>query len=150
MEAVDVETSANAGASFVGRNAPGTSRLVIDEDRRIIVGATFVGPEIAESLHAATIAVAGEVPLERSSTPCRRSRPAARSGCTCSRSTAAERRSPARAQVIRRAFSSSRKSASKPGIWSSSSTLENGPERSRRASTLPVWVTESPSARSSS
>ena len=36
--------SANAGASFVGRNAPGTSRLVIDEDRRMIVGATFVGP----------------------------------------------------------------------------------------------------------
>ena len=28
----------------------------------MIVGATFVGPEIAESLHAATIAVAGEVP----------------------------------------------------------------------------------------
>jgi dihydrolipoamide dehydrogenase len=65
VEAVDVGTSANAGASFVGRNAPGTSRLVIDEERRIIVGATFVGPEIAESLHAATIAVAGEVPLER-------------------------------------------------------------------------------------
>ena len=65
VEAVDVATSANAGASFVGRNAPGTSRLVIDEERRIIVGATFVGPEIAESLHAATIAVAGEVPLER-------------------------------------------------------------------------------------
>ena len=64
-EAVDVETSANAGASFVGRNAPGTSRLVIDEARRVIVGATFVGPEIAESLHAATIAVAAEVPLEQ-------------------------------------------------------------------------------------
>ncbi len=65
VEAVDVETSANAGASFVGRNAPGTSRLVIDEARRVIVGATFVGPEIAESLHAATIAVAAEVPLEQ-------------------------------------------------------------------------------------
>ena len=34
VEAVDVQTSANAGASFVGRNAPGTSRLVIDEERR--------------------------------------------------------------------------------------------------------------------
>ena len=65
VEAVDVQTSANAGASFVGRNAPGTSRLVIDEARRVIVGATFVGPEIAESLHAATIAVAAEVPLEQ-------------------------------------------------------------------------------------
>ncbi len=65
VRAVDVATSANAGASFVGRNAPGTSRLVVDEERRVIVGATFVGPEIAESLHAATIAVAGEVPLEQ-------------------------------------------------------------------------------------
>ena len=31
----------------------------------MIVGATFVGTEIAESLHAATIAVIGEVPLDR-------------------------------------------------------------------------------------
>jgi pyruvate/2-oxoglutarate dehydrogenase complex dihydrolipoamide dehydrogenase (E3) component len=63
--AVDVETSANAGASFVGRNAPGTSRIVVDEARGLIVGATFVGPETADLLHAATVAVVGEVPLER-------------------------------------------------------------------------------------
>jgi pyruvate/2-oxoglutarate dehydrogenase complex dihydrolipoamide dehydrogenase (E3) component len=65
VRAVDVETAANAGASFVGRNAPGTSRIVVDEDRGVVVGATFVGPEIAESLHAATIAVTAAVPLER-------------------------------------------------------------------------------------
>jgi len=65
VRAVDVETAANAGASFHGRNAPGTSRIVVDEDRGVIVGATFVGPEVAESLHAATIAVTGEVSLER-------------------------------------------------------------------------------------
>ncbi len=63
--AVDVDTSANAGASFRGRNAPGTSRLVVDEERQVIVGATFVGPETAELLHAATIAIVAEVPLER-------------------------------------------------------------------------------------
>jgi pyruvate/2-oxoglutarate dehydrogenase complex dihydrolipoamide dehydrogenase (E3) component len=63
--AVDVETAGNAGASFVGRNAPGTSRIVVDEGRGVIVGATFVGPETADMLHAATIAVVGEVPLER-------------------------------------------------------------------------------------
>ena len=63
--AVDVPTSGTAGASFTGRNAPGTSRLVVDEDRRVLVGATFVGPETAEWVHAATIAVVGEVPLER-------------------------------------------------------------------------------------
>jgi pyruvate/2-oxoglutarate dehydrogenase complex dihydrolipoamide dehydrogenase (E3) component len=62
--AVDVETQANAGGSFVGRGADGTCRIVVDEDRRVIVGATFVGPEIGESLHAATIAVIAEVTLD--------------------------------------------------------------------------------------
>jgi dihydrolipoamide dehydrogenase len=62
--AVDVPTGGNAGGSFVGRGAPGTARIVVDEDRRVIVGATFTGPEIAEALHAATIAVIGEVPLD--------------------------------------------------------------------------------------
>jgi dihydrolipoamide dehydrogenase len=62
--AVDAETSKTAGASFVGRDAPGTSRLVVDESRGVVVGATFVGPEVAEWLHAATIAVACETPME--------------------------------------------------------------------------------------
>jgi pyruvate/2-oxoglutarate dehydrogenase complex dihydrolipoamide dehydrogenase (E3) component len=62
--AVDVPTAANAGGAFVGRGAPGTARIVVDEDRRVIVGATFTGPEVAEALHAATIAVIGEVPLD--------------------------------------------------------------------------------------
>jgi dihydrolipoamide dehydrogenase len=65
VRAVDVETSGTAGASFVGRNTPGTSRLVIDQVRGVIAGATFVGFEVGEMLHAATIAVVGEVPLER-------------------------------------------------------------------------------------
>jgi pyruvate/2-oxoglutarate dehydrogenase complex dihydrolipoamide dehydrogenase (E3) component len=62
--AVDVPTEGNAGGSFVGRGSPGTARIVVDEERRIIVGATFTGAEIAESLHAATIAVVGEVSLD--------------------------------------------------------------------------------------
>ncbi|GAC1486472.1 MAG: hypothetical protein NVS1B9_05400 [Solirubrobacteraceae bacterium] len=65
VRAVDVPTAANAGASFIGRNAPGTARIVVDEDRKVIIGATFTGPEIADFIHAATIAVVGEVPLER-------------------------------------------------------------------------------------
>jgi pyruvate/2-oxoglutarate dehydrogenase complex dihydrolipoamide dehydrogenase (E3) component len=64
--AVDVPTQGNAGASFYGRDSsPGTARLVVDDDRGIAVGATFTGPEIAEFLQAATIAVTAEVPLER-------------------------------------------------------------------------------------
>jgi dihydrolipoamide dehydrogenase len=65
VRAVDVDTSDNAGGSFVGRGAVGTSRLVVDEDRGVVVGATITGVEIAEALHAATIAVVGEVPLQR-------------------------------------------------------------------------------------
>jgi len=64
VRAVDVETSGNAGGSFVGRGAVGTSRLVVDEDSRIIVGATITGSEVQEALHAATIAVVGAVPLD--------------------------------------------------------------------------------------
>jgi pyruvate/2-oxoglutarate dehydrogenase complex dihydrolipoamide dehydrogenase (E3) component len=65
VRAVDTSTEGNAGGSFVGHGAPGTARIVVDEDRKVIVGATFTGVDVAESLHAATIAVIGEVPLER-------------------------------------------------------------------------------------
>jgi pyruvate/2-oxoglutarate dehydrogenase complex dihydrolipoamide dehydrogenase (E3) component len=66
VRAVDVPTQGNAGASFYGRdNARGTTRLVVDDDRGVIVGATFTGPEVAEFLHAATVAVVSEVPLDR-------------------------------------------------------------------------------------
>ena len=43
----------------------GRAQIVVDDARGVIVGATFVGPEVAELLHAATIAVVGEVPLDR-------------------------------------------------------------------------------------
>jgi len=62
---VEVGTGANAGGSFYGRNAPGSARILVDEDRGVIVGATFTGTDIGESIHAATIAVIGEVPLTR-------------------------------------------------------------------------------------
>ena len=64
VRAVDAETSGTAGASFYGRNTPGTCRIVVDERRRVIVGSTFCGVDVGEWLHAATIAVVGEVPLE--------------------------------------------------------------------------------------
>jgi pyruvate/2-oxoglutarate dehydrogenase complex dihydrolipoamide dehydrogenase (E3) component len=63
--AVDTPTSGTAGASFHGRDMPGTTRIVVDEERQVLVGATFVGPETADFLHGATIAVVGQVPLDR-------------------------------------------------------------------------------------
>jgi pyruvate/2-oxoglutarate dehydrogenase complex dihydrolipoamide dehydrogenase (E3) component len=64
VRAVDVATDGTAGASFHGRGTGGTSRIVVDEDRGVIVGATFVGADVAEWLHAATIAVVARVPLD--------------------------------------------------------------------------------------
>jgi dihydrolipoamide dehydrogenase len=63
--AVDVATDGTAGASFQGKGTGGTSRLVVDEVRRTIVGATFTGFETADFLHAATVAVIAEIPLDR-------------------------------------------------------------------------------------
>lgn len=54
-----------AGAYTLGNGIKGTSQLVIDESRRVVVGATFTGPGIQELLHSATVAIAGEVPVER-------------------------------------------------------------------------------------
>jgi pyruvate/2-oxoglutarate dehydrogenase complex dihydrolipoamide dehydrogenase (E3) component len=65
VECFDTETSGNAGGSFYGRDAPGTARMLVDRERRILVGCTITGSEVADFLHAATIAIVGEVPLER-------------------------------------------------------------------------------------
>jgi pyruvate/2-oxoglutarate dehydrogenase complex dihydrolipoamide dehydrogenase (E3) component len=62
-EAIDLPTSGTAGASFYGRGAPGTTRFVVDVDREVVVGATFVGPEVADMLQAATIAVVAQIPI---------------------------------------------------------------------------------------
>ncbi len=64
-EAVDVATDGTAGASFYGKGTGGTSRLVVDKSRKVLVGATFTGFETADFLHAATIAIVAEVPLDR-------------------------------------------------------------------------------------
>jgi len=63
VRAVDHPPGAVAGASFVGRGEDSLARIVIDEERDVLVGVTFCGPEVAELLHAATIAVAAAVPL---------------------------------------------------------------------------------------
>jgi dihydrolipoamide dehydrogenase len=63
--AIDVPTDGTAGASFQGKDTGGTSRLVIDESRQTIVGATFTGFETADFLQAATVAIVGEIPLPK-------------------------------------------------------------------------------------
>lgn len=67
-EVVTVGMDQVAGASLAGAGQAarnGAARLVIDPERRVVVGATFVGPSASELLHAATIAVVGQVGLDQ-------------------------------------------------------------------------------------
>jgi dihydrolipoamide dehydrogenase len=64
VRAVEYATGGVAGASTQAREYPGTSKLVVDEDARVLVGATFTGPATQELLHSATIAVATRTPLD--------------------------------------------------------------------------------------
>ena len=65
VRAVQYAIGSVAGASLAADGYEGTASIVVDTDREVILGATFVGPEVAEMLHAATIAVVGQVPLGR-------------------------------------------------------------------------------------
>jgi pyruvate/2-oxoglutarate dehydrogenase complex dihydrolipoamide dehydrogenase (E3) component len=65
VTAVCYGTGDVAGAATLGNGITGTSQLVIDDARRTVVGATFTGPATAELLHSATIAIVGEVSMDR-------------------------------------------------------------------------------------
>jgi pyruvate/2-oxoglutarate dehydrogenase complex dihydrolipoamide dehydrogenase (E3) component len=61
---VDVDI-ATAGSYLHADGYRGKARIVVDEERRVLVGVTFVGQDVADLVHSATIAVAGEVPMDR-------------------------------------------------------------------------------------
>ena len=65
VRAVDYDIGWVAGASVHADGYQGQARMVVDEDRSVVIGATFVGPDVAELLQAATIAIVGQVPLDR-------------------------------------------------------------------------------------
>jgi pyruvate/2-oxoglutarate dehydrogenase complex dihydrolipoamide dehydrogenase (E3) component len=65
VKVVDVPMSSVSGSGLQADDYQGQARLVVDEQRRVVVGATFVGQDTAELVHSATIAVVGEVPLDR-------------------------------------------------------------------------------------
>ncbi|MGW9122903.1 dihydrolipoyl dehydrogenase family protein [Streptomyces sp. NPDC055663] len=65
VRAVDHDLAAVAGSGLYADGYRGRARMVVDLDREILLGVTFVGPGIGELLHSATIAVAGEVPIDR-------------------------------------------------------------------------------------
>lgn len=65
IRVVDQDMAATAGASVYAEDYRGRARMVVDLDREVLLGVTFVGMGVGELLHSATIAVAGEVPIER-------------------------------------------------------------------------------------
>ena len=62
---VSTPTGEVPGAYTQGNGIRGTSQLVIDDDRRTVVGATFTGPGLQELLHSATVAISGGVTVDR-------------------------------------------------------------------------------------
>ncbi|GAA5114421.1 hypothetical protein GCM10023339_20070 [Alloalcanivorax gelatiniphagus] len=58
-----VPTSAAAGTGLLRDHVVGEAQLVVDADSRVLLGATFVGPEAGELVHAATVAITGGVPV---------------------------------------------------------------------------------------
>jgi pyruvate/2-oxoglutarate dehydrogenase complex dihydrolipoamide dehydrogenase (E3) component len=54
-----------AGSSLFADGYEGTAIAVVDIEREVLLGVTFIGPAVAELLQAATIAVVGEVPIRR-------------------------------------------------------------------------------------
>jgi pyruvate/2-oxoglutarate dehydrogenase complex dihydrolipoamide dehydrogenase (E3) component len=65
VRVVEYEIGNVAGARLFADDYQGRAQMVVDEDRHVIVGLTLAGPGVGEMIHAATIAVVGEVPLDR-------------------------------------------------------------------------------------
>jgi pyruvate/2-oxoglutarate dehydrogenase complex dihydrolipoamide dehydrogenase (E3) component len=63
VRVVEYEIGNVAGAKLFADGYQGRAQMVVDEDREVIVGLTLAGPGVGELIHAATIAVVGEVPL---------------------------------------------------------------------------------------
>jgi dihydrolipoamide dehydrogenase len=65
VRVVEYELANVAGAGLFADGYQGHAQLVVDQDRQVVVGLTLAGPGVGEMIHAATVAVAGEVPLDR-------------------------------------------------------------------------------------
>jgi dihydrolipoamide dehydrogenase len=64
VEGVEFDLAGVAGASLLRDGYVGRAKLVIDRATDTLVGATFVGDDVAELLHSATTAIVGKVALE--------------------------------------------------------------------------------------
>lgn len=66
VRTVDIEIGdVVMGAKLYADGYTGRARMVVDLDGGHLLGVTMVGPGVTELLHSATIAVAGQVPIDR-------------------------------------------------------------------------------------
>jgi pyruvate/2-oxoglutarate dehydrogenase complex dihydrolipoamide dehydrogenase (E3) component len=65
VQTVESDIASVDGAALQADGYTGRAKMVVDEDRNVLLGVTFVGPGVVDHLHAATIAVTAEVPLDR-------------------------------------------------------------------------------------
>lgn len=62
---LDYDLANLGGSAVLAVGYVGKARAVVDLDREVLLGVTFVGQDVAELLHSATVAVVGEVPIKR-------------------------------------------------------------------------------------
>ena len=72
LRVIDRDMDGIPGAALHTDGYSGHARIIVDQDRRVIIGSTFIGPQVGDLLHAATIAIVGKVPMTtlRHAIPC--------------------------------------------------------------------------------
>jgi len=63
VEAVEYDLAALAGSYLLREDYLGRAKLVVDRQRDVVLGATFVGAGVAELTHSATMAVVARIPV---------------------------------------------------------------------------------------
>lgn len=65
ISVVDCEMDGIPGAGLHTDGYSGHARIIVDEKNGVMIGATFIGPQVGDLIHAATVAIVGQVPMER-------------------------------------------------------------------------------------
>jgi len=65
IRTVEYDVGDVIGAQLQANGYTGRAKAVVNEDNRTLIGFTLVGPAVVDHLHAATVAVTAEVPIDR-------------------------------------------------------------------------------------
>lgn len=65
IRVIDCDMDGIPGAGLHTEGYSGHARIIVDEDHKVMIGATFIGPQVGDLLHAATVAITGKVPIDR-------------------------------------------------------------------------------------